>query len=340
MTRDAYVLVVTSVSPTAARPYRGIFVIRQVESIRRLGVRCEVMFIRRDQSRLAYPNAAGRLALASTFGRERPALVHAHGGEAALAALFAWREPLLVSFSGSDILGVHDERGDVAPRWRARRGVIRHVARYANATITKSQAMELALPSSSRGRNHVIPNGIDRELFRPMDRTAARRQLGWDAEERVALFAASPEVSMKRHRLAEKACARASERLGPVRLAVVDGVPPDDVPLFMNAGDCLIHPSASEGSPNVVKEALACNLPVIATPVGDVPQLLAGVENSYVCPPAVEPLADALRRCLDPPRRSNGRERTLDLDEARIATRIAGIYADLTDGVLASDPAR
>jgi glycosyltransferase involved in cell wall biosynthesis len=94
----------------------------------------------------------------------------------------------------------------------------------------------------------------------------------------------------------------------------------------MNASDCLLHTSASEGSPNVVKEALACNLPVVATPAGDIRDLLSGVTDSYVCAPIVGELADALVRCLDPPRRSNGREFTDFLDEGLIAERVAAVY--------------
>jgi glycosyltransferase involved in cell wall biosynthesis len=97
----------------------------------------------------------------------------------------------------------------------------------------------------------------------------------------------------------------------------------------MNASDCLLHPSASEGSPNVVKEALACNLPVVATPVGDVPELLAGVENCYVCQPSVEELAAALVRCVDPACRSDGRKRSQELDERRIAARVVSLYVDV-----------
>jgi glycosyltransferase involved in cell wall biosynthesis len=97
----------------------------------------------------------------------------------------------------------------------------------------------------------------------------------------------------------------------------------------MNASDCLLHPSASEGSPNVVKEALACNLPVVATPVGDIPELLAGIDDCHLCPPDADQLAAALLSCLDPPRRSNSRDRSAPLDERRIAERLVSVYAEV-----------
>src|SRR5690348_1983880 len=99
----------------------------------------------------------------------------------------------------------------------------------------------------------------------------------------------------------------ASSSIGAIRLEVAQDVAPELMPLLMNAADCLLHPSESEGSPNVIKEALACNLRIVATAVGDIPERLDGVESSFVCPATAHDLARALRECLDPPRRSNGR---------------------------------
>jgi glycosyltransferase involved in cell wall biosynthesis len=324
----AEVLVVTSIWPTPERPHLGIFVKRQVDSLRDLGIHSDVLVIRGDRSPLAYLDAARRLAGFGTISGRRYRLVHAHGGESALAARFYWRAPLLVSYLGSDVLGVPGG-GGVSAGWRLRRILIRQWARFASATITKSRAMEAALPRRTQRRNRVIPNGVDRSLFRPLDRDRARAELGWNPEERVVLFAADPDLPYKRHDLAVAACERAARRLADLRLEVANGVPPHRVPLLMSASDCLLHPSAGEGSPNVVKEALCCNLPVVATPVGDVPERLAGVGACRVCPPDAGALADALVRCLETPIRSNGYECTEDLDQDRVAARLATLYRDL-----------
>jgi glycosyltransferase involved in cell wall biosynthesis len=102
------------------------------------------------------------------------------------------------------------------------------------------------------------------------------------------------------------------------------------MPLLMNAADCLIHTSCLEGSPNVVREALMCNLPVVATPSGDVEQLLYGVEPSYLCPPEPAALGEALVDCLGQGARSNGRERKADeLSSEAIAGRLLDFYKQL-----------
>jgi glycosyltransferase involved in cell wall biosynthesis len=101
------------------------------------------------------------------------------------------------------------------------------------------------------------------------------------------------------------------------------------MPVLMNAADVLLFPSSLEGSPNAVKEALMCNLPVIASRVGDIPELLEGVEPSYVCEPTVHAYTAALSSALLKRDRSNGRERAEDLSSQAIARRLARLYAEL-----------
>jgi teichuronic acid biosynthesis glycosyltransferase TuaC len=328
----ALVLVVACVASTPERPHYGIFTRRQVDSVRRLGIRCDILAIAGYRSPLAYAVAAAKLARMSLVGDHRYALVHAHGGEAAIAATAYLRAPLLVSYQGSDLLGTPDRRDRIPLSWRTRSALIKQHARLTAATITKSRVMEPALPPSVRARNRVIPNGVDRERFKPRERDAARADVGWDRNERVVLFASDPSRPSKRPDLARAACELAARMIGPVRLQVAHGLRPEVMPDLMNASDCLLHPSASEGSPNVVKEALACNLPIVATPVGDVPELLAGVAHSYICQPSVEELAAALARCLDPPCRSDGRRHSEELDERRIAERLVSVYVDVAGG--------
>ena len=101
----------------------------------------------------------------------------------------------------------------------------------------------------------------------------------------------------------------------------------------MSAADCLIMTSVHEGSPNVVKEALMCDLPVVATPVGDVPERLADVDPSWQGEDEIA-LGEALVECLREPRRSNGREAARGLTVKRIANRVLDLYRDLTRGGL------
>jgi glycosyltransferase involved in cell wall biosynthesis len=189
--------------------------------------------------------------------------------------------------------------------------------------------MQEVLPPGLRSRNVVIPNGVDTELFSPIPRDLARTRLGWDQQERIVLFAADPEVARKRHWLAKAACDRASERIRDLRLHVAKDVPPSEMPLLMSAADCLVLTSSIEGSPNVVKEALACDLPVVSTDAGDARELLAIAEPSWVCPDDPDALSRALVECLRDRRRSNGREVSARLGLEPIAERVLALYQSL-----------
>jgi teichuronic acid biosynthesis glycosyltransferase TuaC len=322
----AEVLVVTNGWPNEDNETYCVFIKRQIDSLVERGLRCDVLFIRGYRSQLAYLLAALRLAAWSLRRNRRYRLVHAHSGEAALAAAFYRRSPLLVSYLGDDLLGTPRADGVVPLIGRIRRSIFRQHSRLAAQTITKSYDMETVLPSRVRARNTVLPNGVDTELFRPEDRTVARQDLGWDARERIVLFAADPTIPGKRYWLAEAAVERARSVLPNVRLHVAHGISPNNIPVLMNAADCLLLTSATEGSPNVVKEALMCNLPVVATQVGDVPNLLDGVVPSRVCDASEVALSEALVACLREPCRSNGRQASRRLDARAIAGSLLAVY--------------
>jgi glycosyltransferase involved in cell wall biosynthesis len=333
---EADVLVVTNHWPTDENPGYGIFMRRQLDSLVRRGLRCDVMFVRGYRSPLAYPAAALRL-LRMSLGRRRYRLVHAHAGETALAAMFHLRTPLVVSYCGDDLLGTPDAGGAIPWRSRLRRGAIRALSRRASATITKSPELQSALPERVARRNTVAPNGVDDDAFRPLDRAEARARLGFEDADRVVLFAAPPSVERKRYPLAKAACEAAAARVPGVRLHVAEGTPPADMPWLMSAADCLILTSAIEGSPNVVKEALMCDLPVVSVVVGDTRELLDGVEDSHLCDATPESLAQGLCAVLDPPRRSNGRAASRRLTLDAVAERVERIYESV--GAPAAAPA-
>jgi glycosyltransferase involved in cell wall biosynthesis len=172
-----------------------------------------------------------------------------------------------------------------------------------------------------------VPNGINETIFCPVDLDAARLQLGWQRDERVVIFVATrPHEPRKRLGLAEKAVAEAEKNIGKIRLFVAENVAPDDLPIMMNAANCMLLTSRMEGSPNAVKEALMCNLPVVSTEVGDVAQLLDNVRNSQVCGEEPSELGAALAAILESGERSNGREMRVELKESAIAERIVDLY--------------
>jgi teichuronic acid biosynthesis glycosyltransferase TuaC len=323
----ADVLVVTNMWPDGQLPTYGVFVRRQTDDVRTLGVPADVLYLRGYRSPLAYVWAALWFAWSSIALRGRYRLVHVHAGETALAARFHLGTPMLVSYCGDDVLGDPNEHGVIRPRSRVRSAAVRLQSRLFTATITKTREMHDRLPRATRARNTVLPNGVDASVFRPLDRAEARREAGWTSDETVVLFAATkPETPRKRLGLAREACRRAEARVGPIQLHVAGTVDPARMPLLMSAADVLLLTSSVEGSPNVVKEALMCNLPVVATPVGDVRELLKGVAPSEVANSDPDALADALVRVLTEGGRSNGRDEALRLRSERIAARLVKLY--------------
>jgi glycosyltransferase involved in cell wall biosynthesis len=323
----ARVLLVTNMWPgDPDRPVYGVFIKRQVDSLIRSGLACDVLYVRGHRSPAAYALAALRLALANLRPR-RYDVVHALCGEALPVARAYVRAPLVVTFIGSDLHGKPDPAGGMAWSWRLRRALLRNAARLTAATITVSAGLERRLPRSVRARNSIISTGVDMDRFAPAPADAARRVLGWELGERTVLFAADPARPEKRYALAEAAVSRAARLLPDVRLRVAaQDVPPERMPVLMNAADCLLLTSSSEGSPNVVKEALACNLPVVATDVGDVRQLLDGVQPSFVCDDSPEALGDGVVACVGERRRSDGRDAPSALSEADVAAHVLALY--------------
>jgi glycosyltransferase involved in cell wall biosynthesis len=172
----------------------------------------------------------------------------------------------------------------------------------------------------------VIPSGLDLGLFRLIPRDEARRHLGLPADKRLVLFAGDPALPRKRHWLAKAALDLVDPSLG-AELVVAWGAPHSDIPFYMNACDALVFTSMQEGSPNVVKEALACDLPVVSVAVGDVPLRLQHIAGCELCAddrPAT--IARALERVLREGRRIAGRETVQALDERRLTQDVIAIY--------------
>lgn len=324
------VLFVTNMWPDEQRPWYGSFVSSQARSLQEAGIAVDTLAIRGYAGRRHYLDAMGRMLTASVRP-DGPDLVHAHYGHSAAVARLDLRRPLVISYCGDDLLGTPDDEAPqrMTPASLRLARSFAGLAHLAAATITKSEEMERRLPARCRARNHVIPNGVDLGMFRPIEQSQARRQLGWPAEERVALFAGDPAVGRKNYALAERACALAAERDPRFRLRVARGLGPGEVPLWMSAADVLVHPSWSEGSPNVVKEAMACALPVVAAPVGDVPERLAGIPGCHVVARDPGLFADALLDAVEHHPSHAAREAVSELSVERVARQVIDVYEDV-----------
>lgn len=319
------ILAVTTRLPTPTQPNRMAPVARQIESLRAIGVQVDVLELT-GISKLKYLRAVPPL-----YVRARSAdLIHAHFGYCGWLARMQLSKPVVVSFMGEDLLGTPDAEGRPTAFSRLVVQVDRCLARVVDAVIVKSAEMAQVVAPA---RAHVVPNGVDLRVFRPMDRHEARERLGWSESKRYVLFPSSPNIPRKGFHLAKDAVRMASQRLGEaLELTALTGIAHDQVPLHMNACEVMVMTSVHEGSPNAVKEAMACNLPVVSVPVGDVPELLGGLGGYTVCPRDAHALAEALVSTLSAgSQQVNGREalkqKRLDLES--VARRLSQIYADV-----------
>jgi glycosyltransferase involved in cell wall biosynthesis len=191
------------------------------------------------------------------------------------------------------------------------------------AIIVKSQDMYDDLQIK---RAMIVPNGVDLDLFKPMDKTMCRQGLGWDVEKKSVLFPANPSRPEKDFVLAKESVDLLDRE---VKIHVFEQVEHQRTPLFFNAADVVLLTSKWEGSPNVIKEALACGCPIVSTDVGDVRERMAGVEGCYVAITR-EPkeLAELIQKALLFKGRTKGRDRIVadGLDNRQVAKRLVEIY--------------
>src|ERR1700730_11991642 len=202
----------------------------------------------------------------------RPNVVHAHYGTVTgLFSIFRSRLPVVITFRGSDL--------NPSSEFSSLRGIVSRVLSHLAALWA---AEIICVSKELRGRLwwcrrkvEVVPSGVDLEEFRPMNRDAARLRLGWSPDERLILFNHGlGRTPNKRLDLVEAAGALLRGRIPTIRLVVLEGsVPIDRVPEYLNASDAVVVASEHEGSPNIVKEALACNVPVCSVRVGDVAEM-------------------------------------------------------------------
>jgi len=315
------VLMITSAWPTPGRARTTYFIRRQAEFLQAAGVDVDVFHF--EGAKRPWNYLLGWLRVRLRMARKRYHLAHAQFGQSGLLALPKGL-PLVVTFRGDDLQGMLDPNGRITLAGRLLQLVSQGVARCADATIVASEHMKPFLHASVP--THVIPSGLDFGLFRPIPQDGARRHLGLPVAKRFLLFVGNPELPRKRYDLARQAVDVLNRSLS-AELLVGWGAPHDDIPFYMNAADALVFTSRQEGSPNVVKEALACNLPVVSVRVGDVPLRLQNVEGCELCDDdRPETIAAALERVLRRNRRVAGRDAVRDLDEQRLAQEVISIY--------------
>lgn len=317
------VLHVTAAYPSGENPEKGSLVKAQIDSLRAAGLDLEVCVLR---GRGAWKYVAGIGQVRRVLRGGRFNLVHAHYAYTGWTVRLATALPLVVSYMGNDVVGKSDDaaRGPGLGR-RMHVASCNALAAVSAFAIAKSANLAAELRT---GRKAIIPNGVDLSVFRPME--VDRAALGLDVSRRTVLFAGRVTDLRKRHGLAKRVVEIARESVPGLELVAIERRPHAEVARFLNAASCLLITSRFEGSPNIVKEALACGTPVVATDVGDIRERTQGVRNCRVAPDDPRELAAALVEVLrDGARADNGREAVAALDSAVIAKRILDVYRDV-----------
>jgi glycosyltransferase involved in cell wall biosynthesis len=320
-------LVVTNLWPTESDPGYGSFVQAQMESLRPLGVEFDTLFIDGRASRWNYLRGVRRMR--ALLRKNRYDLVHAHFGLSGWVARCQFRVPVVVSFMGDDVLGRPRQDGTITPYGRFLQASSFLLARMVAASIVKSGQMKSKLRLTS---SEVIPNGVDLNAFRPIERNEARRALELDPAKKYVLFPYDPAEQRKRYDLIQAAVAEAQADDPAIDILHVRGVPRDRMPLYMNAADVLVLASIFEGSPNAVKEAMAVNLPVVAVDVGDVREVIGGTEGCFIVPRQVKPMAAKILDVCRRAERTRGREAMARLAIGKAAERVVEVYAKVAGG--------
>lgn len=248
-------------------------------------------------------------------------IIHAHYALSGWVAVLARpRVPVVVSFMGCDVYG--DVTADGKRTTRINIILAKLLQPFVRAIIVKSKGLAQYVYMKKKCR--VIPNGVDFERFKPMDKDECRTRLKLSPAEKIVLFPADPADPRKNVRLAKEAVD--TMKNPGINFLTPYPVDPADVPLYLNAADVVVLTSFLEGSPNVVKEAMACNRPVVATDVGDVEEVLADSEGCFITSLDPRDAADKLKAALDFDGPTFGRRAIAHLDETLIADRITAVY--------------
>ena len=311
--RPLRVLVVTNMYPHKGAEDFGTFVYDEVRALRELGVGVDVFYVDGRSRRLHY-----LLALPAFWRHLRARayhLVHAHYALTGVVARVQWQKPLVITFHGNEVA-----ISFTAPLSKV-------LARLADGVIVTSRWVAEHLGARV---DAIIPPGVDLNLFRPMDMQAARQALGLPTDRRLALFVGQRRPD-KRIWVIEAAVARLQAQGWPVDFVMASGEPHDRIPLYMNAADVLVLVSEAEGSPMVIKEAMACNLPIVTGDLGDAREVIGDTPGCFFCDRTVEGTAAAIAEALRFGRRTSGRTRVQHLSLEATARRVRAVYEQVLE---------
>lgn len=293
------------------------FVEEQVNELRQLGVEFDFYGVH-GKGVWGYLLNLG--SLKQKIREYKPDLIHAHYGLSGLLANLQRKVPVVTTYHGSDI-----HAGGKALLFSR---LTIHLSKF---NIFVSSA--LLKQSGYRGKNmSVIPCGVDTKVFQPIDKQTALAKLGWDKHSKYILFSGSFDREIKNPKLALASINELKKSYikyrDNIKLIELKGFTRTEVAMLLNAADCMLLTSYREGSPQIVKEAMACGCPIVSVKAGDVEITTQGVEGCIITSPTPESLASAMNQIFERNLRTTGRKRILELSltGGQIAKKVKEVY--------------
>lgn len=272
------VLQVTTNYPTKSNPILGIFMKEQVESLEPLGVDNTIYFSNGTETNVGKQGGGKWVHIKSVFKlswhllTNRYDLIHCHSALSGLILLLsggAFFNKCIISFQNDP-----DKGGD--------KKLFKILYPFFNKVIVKK-------PTSYSSWEKIVylPNGCNSDFFTPLDKQECKQRLGLDVDKRYILYVDSNRSRNRTQKRKDRFDAtmdllRTKYGHNNIEELVMVGVARNDVPTWMNACDLHLLSSDEEGSPNSVKECLFCGVPVVATNVGNVEDLLENMPACYV----------------------------------------------------------
>ncbi len=315
------ILTVTGIYPTEERPHAGTFVKAMVDVLVAQGHKVEIVHPGPGPSPLRYLSATLQVFFKTLT--KRFDIVNGHYGLWCLTARMQWTTPVVATYLGDDLLGTVMASGRYSKKSLLVVRISQWLGQYVEVVHVKTEQMKKA---SLRADAFVLPSGVNFDLFQPQPQEEARAKLGWHQDRYYVVFANNPAIPVKNFPLAQEAIKCLHTRGIDAELVVANGLPQSTIVQYINASNALILTSVAEGSPNVVREAMACNVPVVATNVGDVAAVLAKTEGCSVCSHDANTLAEGLEKALKHTRRTTGRADTAHLAIQELVKQMEIMY--------------